>query len=264
MSLSKIESANTEIIDIFKLEEMDSVIHKVHPLLKLALCLVYIIAVVSFDKYDYFNLFVMILFPVSLYQLSLIPVHTCFYKLRMVLPLICLVGISNPFFDRNVLLNIGSIAVTGGIISFITIMLKGIMCLMASFLLIATTRIEDISHALLLVRCPKILVGIILLSFRYIFILIDEMQRMWDNYKLRAPGQKGIAFNAWGSFIGQLILRSMDRSRRVYDNMLIRGYGGEMTYSMHANEVDRAFTVKSIITACVLCMLMIAVRVVHF
>lgn len=47
-------------------------------------------------------------------------------------------------------------------------------------------------------------------------------------YKLRAPGQKGIHFKVWGSFLGLLLLRSMDRAQTVYESMLLRGYQGEI------------------------------------
>lgn len=50
-------------------------------------------------------------------------------------------------------------------------------------------------------------------------------------YKLRAPGQKGIHVSAWGSFLGQLLLRSMDRAEDLYTAMKIRGFNGEFIYA---------------------------------
>ena len=49
-------------------------------------------------------------------------------------------------------------------------------------------------------------------------------------YRLRAPGQKGVHISAWGSFLGQLLLRSMDRAQQLYGSMLLRGYSGEFFY----------------------------------
>jgi cobalt/nickel transport system permease protein len=59
---------------------------------------------------------------------------------------------------------------------------------------------------------------------------------MTEAYHLRAPGQKGIQVSAWGSFLGQLLLRSMDRAQELYAAMLLRGYDGEFPYAE-----DRAF-----------------------
>ena len=54
---------------------------------------------------------------------------------------------------------------------------------------------------------------------------------MTDAYHLRAPGQKGIHISAWGSFLGQLLLRSMDRAQELYSSMLLRGYHQHFHYA---------------------------------
>ena len=54
---------------------------------------------------------------------------------------------------------------------------------------------------------------------------------MSEAYHLRAPGQKGIHISAWGSFLGQLLLRSMDRAEDLYESMLLRGFRGEFYYA---------------------------------
>ena len=86
-------------------------------------------------------------------------------------------------------------------------MLKGILTVFASYILIATTSIGKICHALRLLHVPKILVTEILLIYRYITVLLDEVRKMTQAYELRAPGRRGIAFREWGSFAGLLLLR---------------------------------------------------------
>lgn len=54
---------------------------------------------------------------------------------------------------------------------------------------------------------------------------------MTDAYHLRAPGQKGIHISAWGSFLGQLLLRSMDRADELYQSMQLRGFYGNFYYA---------------------------------
>ncbi len=46
-------------------------------------------------------------------------------------------------------------------------------------------------------------------------------------YKLRAPSQNGINYKAWGTLVGQWLLRSMDKAERVYESMLLRGFTGD-------------------------------------
>lgn len=229
--MNKAESAALELREMDDLAAMDSPMHRLSPLSKLLMTLCYIFTVVSFQKYDFSGLAVMVLFPVLGYQLSFIPVSMCFRKLRVVMPLICAVGLANPFFDKEVLLQLGGLSISGGVVSMVTLMMKGVFSLMASFLLIAATGIDGVCLALRQLHIPKLIVSLVLLTYRYISVLLDEVAVMTQSYHLRAPGQKGIQFSAWGSFLGQLLLRSMDRAQGLYDSMLLRGFTGEFTYA---------------------------------
>ena len=222
---------------LYELGEMDALaagsspVHRLHPLAKLLATVGYIVAVVSFHKYDLSGVVVMALYPALAFQLSGIPLGTCFRKLRFVLPLVMAVGLFNPFFDRAALLTIGGVAVSGGVISMLTLMLKGVFCLTASFLLIATTPIDALCAALRMLRVPSMLVTLLLLTYRYVGVMTEEVSVMTDAYRLRAPGQKGVHHSAWGSFLGQLLLRSMDRAEELYSSMRLRGFRGEYHYA---------------------------------
>ena len=61
--------------------------------------------------------------------------------------------------------------------------------------------------------------------------MTEDLAVMTDAYRLRAPVQKGIHVSAWGSFLGQLLLRSMDRAQELYSSMLLRGYAQEFRYA---------------------------------
>ena len=156
--MDKINHALDEFREMDALAAQDSPIHRMHPAVKLLLTLLYILCVVSFHKYQLSALAVMALYPILLFQISGIPVSTCFYKLRVILPLVCAVGLLNPFYDRAPLLQIGNVAVSGGVISMITLMLKGVFALMASFLLIATTPMDSLCAALRKLHVPSLLV----------------------------------------------------------------------------------------------------------
>ena len=115
--MNKAEKACEELKAMDELAAMSSPVHSMQPLSKLLLTVFYIFVTVSFNKYDITGLFFMLLFPVFAYQLAGIAVHTCFHKLRIVMPLVCAVGLFNPFFDKNIIMYIGSIGVSGGVIS---------------------------------------------------------------------------------------------------------------------------------------------------
>ena len=229
--MDKLSQAQAELREMDTLAAGNSPVHRLHPLCKLVVTIVYIATVVSFPKYDFTGLMVMVLYPVALFQAAGIPLRTCFYKLRAVLPLVCAVGLVNPFLDRVPLMQLGGLTVTGGMVSMVTLMLKGVFSLMASFLLISTTPMDTLCAALRKLHVPSILTTLLLLTYRYIGVLLEQAAIMTEAYRLRAPGQKGIHISAWGSFLGQLLLRSMDRAQELYGNMLLRSFRGDFFYA---------------------------------
>ncbi|MER2026038.1 MAG: energy-coupling factor transporter transmembrane component T, partial [Lachnospiraceae bacterium] len=177
---------------------------------------------------------------------------------RFVLPIVCAVGIFNPILDRTPAFPLGSFVVTTGMISMITLLMKGIFCLMASFLLVASTRIEAICAVLRRIHVPSMLVTLLLLTYRYAAVLAEEANVMTQAYSLRAPGQKGIHYKAWGSFLGQLLLRSMDRAEELYSSMMLRGYHGELYYAQRDGS-----SAGDVLYAVLWCALFIAARFVN-
>lgn len=228
--MNKMENALRELAEMDKLAAQRSFVHGLHPGAKLIVTILYILTVMSFHKYDLAGLLPMVLWPLLLFQLSGIPVRTCFYKLRFVLPLVMAVGVLNPFFDHRIVYAAGSLQIWGGVISMVTLMLKGVLCLMASFLLAATTAVDALCGVLRKWHMPGMLVTLLLLTYRYVGVLTEQASIMTDAYHLRAPGQKGIHISAWGSLLGQLLLRSMDRAGELYASMLLRGYHEHFHY----------------------------------
>ena len=100
--MNKAQQASVELWAMDELAAQDSPMHRLSPLSKLFVTVLYIVVTVSFHKYGISGVFVMVLFPLVGYQVSMIPVHTCFHKLRVVMPLVCAVGLFNPFFDKQI------------------------------------------------------------------------------------------------------------------------------------------------------------------
>jgi cobalt/nickel transport system permease protein len=227
--MSKISSAIHEIHHIDLLTSRDQWVNKLHPLVKLVLTVVYIAVVVSFNKYDVMGLAGMVVYLIAVFMLGELSLTDSIKRLKLVLPLVCFVGILNPFFDHNRIV-VAGIAMSAGVLSMITLIMKGIFTVLAAYLLIATTSMDRICYALTVLHVPKAIVTQVMLTYRYITVLMGEVDRMTQAYALRAPGQKGVHFKAWGSMVGQLLLRSMDRAEVVYESMLLRGYQGDYQY----------------------------------
>jgi cobalt/nickel transport system permease protein len=159
-------------------------------------------------------------------SLSGTPYRPLLARLVVALPFALFGGLSNLFFMREIAFKLGNFAVSDGLLSFASIMLKTLLCVFAVLILIATTPFNDIC-ALLTGKRGLGVIGLQLsMTYRYIGVLVDEAQRMWIAYALRAPGAKAIRMKDMGSFLGQLLLRSFDRAERVYNAMKCRGFAG--------------------------------------
>ncbi|HEC21451.1 MAG TPA: cobalt ECF transporter T component CbiQ [Chloroflexi bacterium] len=124
-----------------------------------------------------------------------------------------------------------------GLIRFVSILFKSMISVQAAVLLMLTTHFTDMLWALGALRVPRVLVAIISFMYRYIFVLVDEAMRLSrarDSRSAVLAGQpergQSVLFRArtTGRMIGNLFLRSLERSERVYQAMLSRGYRGEL------------------------------------
>lgn len=140
------------------------------------------------------------------------------------------------------------VATEPGLIRFVSILIRSWLSIQMAILLTATTQFSDMMHALRHLRVPSLLVAIISFMYRYIFVLADEAMRLLRARQARSaqlPGQRAGGSLFWrariaGNMAGQLFLRSYERSDRVYNAMLARGYQGHFytlnPHLMHARD----------------------------
>ena len=227
--MSKITGTISEIHSLEEQAQQSTPLTTLHPLAKLLMTMAYIVTLMSLGKYNLLGTLFMASYPLLGFHLGQLAWREGLLRLRLILPLVACVGIANPFFDKQIIYICG-LALQAGYISFLTLMLKGVLAVLASYLLIATTTIEQICYALRLLHLPKLLVTQLLLTYRYLTLLLEQADTIAQAYSLRAPKQKGVHFKVWGSLAGQLLLRSIDRANNLYDSMLLRGYQGEYYY----------------------------------
>ncbi|MBK9927909.1 MAG: cobalt ECF transporter T component CbiQ [Anaerolineales bacterium] len=133
-----------------------------------------------------------------------------------------------------------------GLLRFVSIVIRSWLSVQMAILLVATARFPDIVHALEHLRVPMILTTIIAFLYRYLFVLADEVFRLLRAREARsaaAAGSRSGGSVAWragvaGNMAGQLFLRSYERSDRVYNAMLARGYTGHLQ-TMNPHELHR-------------------------
>ncbi len=128
------------------------------------------------------------------------------------------------------------VATDAGLIRFASIVVRSWLSVQMAILLTATTQFPDLIHALRHLRLPHLLVSTISFLYRYLFVLTDEAMRLLRAREARSArrmeggGGGSIVWRARvaGNMAGQLFLRSYERSDRVYNAMLARGYTGQL------------------------------------
>jgi len=140
-----------------------------------------------------------------------------------------------------------------GLERFISIALKSWLSVQAAIVMAAATPFPELLQAMRSVGIPRLLVAMFGLTWRYIFVLVDEALRLIRARAARSgvsPSTSsstaltssrrifgrtkkeggGIIWRAQvaGGMAGSLFLRGFDRSDRIYTAMLSRGYDGEV------------------------------------
>ena len=210
------------------LSYQDTALHKIDPRAKLFTVLFFILTVVSFGKYEISMLVPFIMFPVYLITSGNIPASYILKKILYVSPFAVMIGIFNPFFDRTIILQLGGMGISGGWISFISIMMRFVLTVSTALALIACTGFTNICFALSRLGAPKIFAVQLLFLYRYIFVLAEEAARMVRARNLRSFDGRGKGIRSYGPMLGNLLLRTIGRAERIHLAMVCRGFDGNI------------------------------------
>lgn len=152
--------------------------------------------------------------------------RTVWSRAKVVLPLVLFVAVFVPFVRRGDPVALGPVTVSEqGLATFATVGAKAILGTTSAVLLGATTSFPDVLHALERLRTPRLLVLIAGFMYRYLFVIVDETQRM--RAALTARGYRprhALQAAALGRVATALFLRTYERGERVHLAMLARGW----------------------------------------
>ena len=113
--------------------------------------------------------------------------------------------------------------------TFASVSAKATIGIVSAILLGATTTFPAVLAALESMRMPRLLVLIAAFTYRYLFVIVDEVQRMRAALASRAyRPRNALHAGPVGRAASALFLRTYARGERVYLGMLARGYDGTM------------------------------------
>ncbi len=144
------------------------------------------------------------------------------------------------------------------------IIIKAVSVVITAYCVFGSSRFDVSMIALQHLKVPKMLVQMLLFTYRYIFVFIAEMRRM--DIAMRSRGfVKGFnltTLTLMGNFVGTLLVRSFERTERVYKAMLSKGYNGDYPTLVEFNALPRDF-LKALIVV-LLTVLLVSIDVFGF
>ena len=109
-------------------------------------------------------------------------------------------------------------------IQLILTALAAVSCL---YFLSFTTPMPDILEVLKKLRCPKLLIELMLLIYRFIFVLLDIASAISTSQNCRLGNRNyKTSLKSFGLLGSVLMIRAVQRSNRLYDAMEARCYDG--------------------------------------
>ena len=217
-----------------------SVIHSIDPRVKVVLALVY-----SFVVALSASLAVLL----SGFAVSLMLVMTArlaagevIRRLAVLLGFLLLIWILlPPTYPGAALFSIGPLDYSApGVLLAAQISLKSTAILLSLMALLGTMSIATMGHALGSLGLPDKLVYLLLITYRYVFVMEREYQRLIRAMKIRAfrPGTNLHSYQSYAYLVGMLFVHASARADRVSNAMKCRGFTGRF-HSLWQFEKDR-------------------------
>lgn len=214
---------------IDKYSNLNSVLHKIDPRVKLLLSFSFLILIASTYNINLFPLYLGIV--LILMVISRVPIHFYLKKIVMVTPLALIISFFiflSYLIEHRVDISFEVFSRYYPVYNTLALLVSKIyLSILVITLLISCTRFNDLLWGLRKYKLPLIVTTLSRLVYTYIFVFIDELHRTLRAYKSRTPKLHISRVKVYGNIAAAIFLRSLDRSDLIYKAMVSRGFTGE-------------------------------------
>jgi cobalt/nickel transport system permease protein len=213
--------------------KVDSVIHHFDPRFKIVTVAAFSILIAVSSRWS--ALITGLSLSVILIFFARVPLRKVCVRLTLVNGLIFFLWFFLPFsLEGRPLFTIGPlIATEEGVLYATVLTLRSNIILLALISLVSTTSIFMLGRAMRQLRVPGKMVQLFFFTYRYIHVVHLEYQRMISALKIRGfqPSTSMHTYKTYAYLVGILLVKSYDRSERIQNAMLCRGFKGRF-YSL--------------------------------
>ena len=234
----------------------DSLIHRLDPRIRLVSAAAYSCVVAVCREFPV--LIAALLLSIALVSLARLRISEVIKRLVVVNGLVFFLWLVIPFtFPGDPLLRIGPLSASReGIALAGQITLKSNAIILAFMALVTTMPLSTLGHALNRLQIADKIVHLLLMTYRYIFVLEQEYQRLMRATRVRGfqPGTNLHTYRTYAYVVGMLFVRAGERAERVHQAMLCRGFKQKF-YSLHEFSAGRSGWIFAFIMTMVLVLL---------
>jgi cobalt/nickel transport system permease protein len=110
------------------------------------------------------------------------------------------------------------------------IAIRALSICMVIFLITGTMRFHTTLKALSQIRAPNKLIQLLIFTYRYIFVFVEEARRMFISAQARLFRKKIDirTLKITSNLVGMLFIRGLERTQGIYNAMASRGYKGRL------------------------------------
>jgi len=206
----------------------DSLVHRADPRVKLAVAIVFAVVVAVFDAYP--ALISALCVACVLAILARLHLPTLLRRVAVVNGFVVLLWFVLPFtFPGTALFWLGPLTASREGVAYATaITLRTNAIVLSTIALVGTTSVFNLVHALRHLRVPEKLVHIFFFCYRYIAVIHLEYLRLRNAMRMRCFRPKTYlhTYRSYAYLVGMLLIKSYERSHRIYQAMLCRGFKG--------------------------------------
>lgn len=215
-----------------------SFLHRLDPRAKLVICLVLVIILALARTFS--AALSGLLIGLLLVFLAHLPLRAAVIRLVLVNSFIGFLWLTLPLsYPGDTLLNLGPLSISRqGVMLAALISLKANAVVLLLMSLIATSSVAQLGHALERLQVPLKLCLLLLFSYRYIFVINQEYQRLLRAARLRCfrPATTMHTYRTFGYLFGMTLIKSYHRGHRVQQAMTLRGFQGRF-YSLYSSAI---------------------------
>lgn len=226
--MSKLDKALYALNRLERASGQEGLLYSIDARAKLLVTLVYLVTLLSFSLGNLPGLILFAVYPIIACAMAGMSYGRVLLRSLAVLPFIVFIGIFNPVVDRQVVFQVGTVGVTAGWISFFAILVRGLLSVQAVLVLIFSTGFYNLCRGMQRMGVPALFANQLLFVYRYLFVLLEEALRMQRARDARSFGRTSYPLRMWGIFIGQLLIRTVERAERIHRAMLSRGFAGNI------------------------------------